>query len=89
MSGPAARVGDLTAHGCPAVPGIGSTDVFIAFKPAWRALEDRCACPAPPGAHGPELALMARTERCPRRRMPGGKGTQPSETTTGAAGGLD
>ena len=37
-TGPAARVGDTTAHGCPLVPGPGSPTVFIGGKPAWRGL---------------------------------------------------
>ena len=36
--GPAARLGDTTAHGCPLVPGPGSPTVFIGGKPAWRGL---------------------------------------------------
>jgi uncharacterized Zn-binding protein involved in type VI secretion len=69
MSGPAARLGDLTAHGSPGLPGAGSTDVFIGFKPAWRALEDRCLCPAPPGSHGTEMALIGSTTVMINRRM--------------------
>ena len=36
--GPAARVSDTSAHGCPLVPGPGSTNVFIGGKPAWRGV---------------------------------------------------
>lgn len=41
----AARVNDLTAHGSPLMPGIGSTDVLIGNMPAWRAQMDFHACP--------------------------------------------
>src|SRR5215467_551391 len=43
--GPAARIADLTGHGSPLAPGIGSTNVLIGSKPAWRALMDFHACP--------------------------------------------
>jgi uncharacterized Zn-binding protein involved in type VI secretion len=41
----AARVGDLTTHGSPLSPGIGSTNVYIGYMPAWRANMDFHACP--------------------------------------------
>ena len=41
----AARVGDLTGHGSPLAPGIGSPNVFIGYMPAWRATADFHACP--------------------------------------------
>lgn len=41
----AARVGDLTNHGTPLVPGPGSPTVYIGNKPAWRALVDLHTCP--------------------------------------------
>jgi uncharacterized Zn-binding protein involved in type VI secretion len=34
----AARVTDMTVHGSPMVPGIGSTTVLIGNLPAWRAM---------------------------------------------------
>jgi uncharacterized Zn-binding protein involved in type VI secretion len=37
-TGPAARVGDATAHGGALVPGPGSTNVFIGGMPAWRGV---------------------------------------------------
>src|SRR4030095_11986603 len=37
-TGPAARLGDTTAHGGALVPGPGSPTVFIGGKPAWRGL---------------------------------------------------
>ena len=37
-TGPAARVGDVTAHGSPLGPGPGSTNVIIGGKPAWRGI---------------------------------------------------
>src|SRR5262249_48419771 len=43
--GPAARVGDLTSHGSPLAPGIGSVNVLIGSMPAWRALMDFHLCP--------------------------------------------
>ncbi len=45
----AARVGDLTSHGSPLFPGIGSTNVFIGNMPAWRTLMDFHACPVVKG----------------------------------------
>jgi uncharacterized Zn-binding protein involved in type VI secretion len=41
----AARVGDLTSHGTPLSPGIGSINVLIGGKPAWRATADFHTCP--------------------------------------------
>ncbi len=43
---PAARVSDMTTHGTPLFPGIGSTDVIIGWMPAWRTNIDQHACPA-------------------------------------------
>jgi uncharacterized Zn-binding protein involved in type VI secretion len=48
---PAARVGDMTAHGTPLGPGPGSTTVLIGGQPAWRALIDTHACPL---SNGPQ-----------------------------------
>lgn len=45
MSMPAARIGDLTSHGTPLVPGPGCPTVLIGGKPAWRALQDLHVCP--------------------------------------------
>ena len=42
---PAARLGDLTAHGTPLGPGPGSPNVLIQGQPAWRAGVDVHACP--------------------------------------------
>jgi uncharacterized Zn-binding protein involved in type VI secretion len=36
--GPAARVGDVTAHGGALAPGPGSTNVFIGGMAAWRGV---------------------------------------------------
>ena len=41
----AARVTDLTSHGSPLVPGIGSVNVLIGGLPAWRAMMDMHTCP--------------------------------------------
>jgi uncharacterized Zn-binding protein involved in type VI secretion len=41
----AARVGDLTGHGTPLAPGIGSPNVLIGGMPAWRATADMHLCP--------------------------------------------
>ncbi len=35
---PAARLGDMTAHGSPLSPGLASPNVLIGKKPAWRGL---------------------------------------------------
>ena len=45
MGQPAARLGDQTSHGTPLVPGIGSVNVLIGGKPAWRATADVHVCP--------------------------------------------
>lgn len=45
---PAARLGDLTAHGTPLTPATppgGSLTVLIGSQPAWRALVDVHVCP--------------------------------------------
>lgn len=42
---PAARIGDLTAHGTPLAPGPGSPTVLIEGQPAWGAEVDLHACP--------------------------------------------
>lgn len=45
---PAARTGDLTAHGTPLTPAAppgGSLDVIIGGSPAWRATTDMHICP--------------------------------------------
>ena len=42
---PAARVGDMTAHGTPLAPGPGSFNVLIGGKPAWKAGVDFHTCP--------------------------------------------
>jgi uncharacterized Zn-binding protein involved in type VI secretion len=36
--GPAARLGDMTAHGGALVPGPGAPTVFIGGMPAWRGI---------------------------------------------------
>jgi uncharacterized Zn-binding protein involved in type VI secretion len=43
---PAARLGDMTTHGTPLAPGIGSPNVLIGMRPAWRAIVDQHMCPA-------------------------------------------
>ena len=50
----AARVGDMTSHGTPLGPGLGSLNVRIGGKPAWRAQMDTHVCPVPEGqkVHG-------------------------------------
>ena len=45
MGQPAARLGDQTSHGTPLAPGIGSVNVLIGGKPAWRATVDIHVCP--------------------------------------------
>ena len=45
MGQPAARLGDQTSHGTPLAPGIGSINVLIGNRPAWRATADFHACP--------------------------------------------
>jgi uncharacterized Zn-binding protein involved in type VI secretion len=54
----AARVGDVTVHGSPLVPGPGSPNVLIGGRPAWRAAVDLHLCPFPGAPHGsgPTLA---------------------------------
>lgn len=45
MGQPAARVGDMTSHGTPLLPGPGSMNVLIVGMPAWRATADTHICP--------------------------------------------
>ncbi len=40
---PAARLGDMTAHGTVLKPGLGSPNVMIGGKPAWRGLSPAAA----------------------------------------------
>lgn len=42
---PAARAGDITAHGSPLNPLLGSPNVWIGGQRAWRAFSDVHACP--------------------------------------------
>lgn len=41
----AARLGDNTAHGTPLGPGLGSPNVLVGGRPAWRCLIDEHVCP--------------------------------------------
>ena len=43
MGRPAARIFDLTAHGTALKPGLGSPNVLIGGKPAWRGLSPAAA----------------------------------------------
>ena len=43
MGKPAARVGDMTAHGSPLSGGIGCPTVLIGGKPAWRGMSAAAA----------------------------------------------
>lgn len=45
MGQPAARVGDMTSHGTPLLPGPGCPTVMIGGMPAWRAGSDTHLCP--------------------------------------------
>ena len=45
MGAPAARRGDITAHGTPLGPGPGCNTVLIGGQPAWRAAVDTHVCP--------------------------------------------
>ena len=57
---PAARIGDMTAHGTPLSPGPGSPNVFIGGMPAWRAPADSHLCPLVSGVvpHGGGVVPM-------------------------------
>jgi uncharacterized Zn-binding protein involved in type VI secretion len=75
---PAARAGDLTAHGtplAPAKPPPGSLTVIIGKKPAWRAGLDVHVCPLAngPNAHVGGVAgpgsLTVLIEGAPAARM--------------------
>jgi uncharacterized Zn-binding protein involved in type VI secretion len=62
----AARIFDLTGHGVPASPGLGSAKVKIGTLPAWRAMVDTHVCPIPiappaPAMHGPEKCYLGST----------------------------
>ena len=43
MGQPAARLSDMTAHGSPLAPGIGSPTVLIGGLPAWRGMSAAAA----------------------------------------------
>ncbi|HSK62434.1 MAG TPA: PAAR domain-containing protein [Pyrinomonadaceae bacterium] len=45
MGQAAARVGDMTSHGTPLLPGPGCPTVLIGGMPAWRATADTHLCP--------------------------------------------
>ena len=45
MGVPAARIGDMTAHGTPLAPGPGCPTVLIGGLPAWRVGVDTHVCP--------------------------------------------
>ena len=45
MGQAAARVGDMTSHGTPLIPGPGCPTVLIGGMPAWRANADVHVCP--------------------------------------------
>ncbi len=61
---PAARVGDQTAHGTPLGGGIGSPNVLIGGKPAWRIGPDIHVCPLMDGPK-PHVGGVT-TMGCPR-----------------------
>jgi uncharacterized Zn-binding protein involved in type VI secretion len=46
---PAARAGDMTSHGTPLNPALGSTNVWIGGQRAWRATSDVHQCPLTTG----------------------------------------
>jgi hypothetical protein len=50
MAPMAARLGDLTTHGSPLMPGTGSPNVMIGGRPAWRVGPDLSMCPFPGAA---------------------------------------
>jgi uncharacterized Zn-binding protein involved in type VI secretion len=60
---PAARVGDLTSHGTPLSPGLGSLNVLIGKKGAWRATLDTHLCPLVNGVvpHGGGMVMVGST----------------------------
>jgi uncharacterized Zn-binding protein involved in type VI secretion len=61
----AARAGDLTDHAKkPLGPGLGSPNVNIGGKPAWRALVDTHICPQSDGpkAHAGGVVLAGSTK---------------------------
>jgi uncharacterized Zn-binding protein involved in type VI secretion len=54
-----ARVGDMTGHGTPLSPGIGSADVFADGLPVFRTFVDLHVCPlATPVPHGAGGVLL-------------------------------
>ncbi len=57
MGKPAARLGDMTAHGTPLSPGPGSPNVLIGGKPAWR-ITDFHVCPLFTPAPSPHVGGM-------------------------------
>jgi uncharacterized Zn-binding protein involved in type VI secretion len=62
----AARVGDATSHAVtPLTPstGMGSPNVFIGGKPAWRALGDAHVCPLSNGTQPHGGGVVAKGSR--------------------------
>ena len=60
---PAARAGDITSHGTPLGPGIGSPNVLIGGQGAWRATVDAHVCPLVNGTvpHGGGVVAQGST----------------------------
>lgn len=70
----AVRLYDATQHGTPLLPGIGSPNVWIGGRPAWRARLDIHACPmggTPPHGIGMVMAGSASVfiNGCPAVRL--------------------
>lgn len=69
---PAARVGDMTAHGSPLAPGPGSMNVLIGSQPAWRGITAaQAAALAEAVAQGAENIAKATAEQTAAAGTPG------------------
>jgi uncharacterized Zn-binding protein involved in type VI secretion len=51
----AARAGDMTSHGTPLNPALGSANVWVGGQRAWRAFSDVHVCPLSDGGPKPHV----------------------------------
>ena len=78
MGAPAARRGDITAHGTPLGPGPGCATVLIGGQPAWRAAVDTHVCPLGDGTRPHVGGTVAAGS------VTGARSTAPRDTNLGA-----
>lgn len=85
-TGPAARLGDMTAHGSPLAPGIGSPNVMIGGMPAWRGLSLASVAALLAAVAGAAEAIgQASAEAAAAAGTPAGPGAQANLVDTAAS----